>query len=123
MNRLADMIARRQIDVEELAGAGELISRAEFVVKGVEACKKTLLFPFGVTEIQCYYYTNGEYEAWGICSREGMFSCYCNWGGNHLIGSCNLNDFTSVFLSFENEEFKHDLKHFLEEQIQKAGEA
>ena len=125
MNRLADMIARRQIDVEELAEAGELISLAEFVVKGVEACKKTLLFPFGVTEINCYSYMDrsGEYESWGTCSREGIFKCYCNWGGNHLIGSCNLTDFASVFLSFENDDFKFDLKNFLEMQIQNAGEA
>ena len=119
MNKLAKMIADGSISVEELSEATKLIERAELVVKGLEACKKTVLFPLGETEVSCYHYTDraGEYSAWGHCTIHGTFICYCNWGGNHEIGRCNLLDFKDVFMAFENEEFAHDLKRFLTEQI------
>ena len=122
MNKLAELIANGSISVEELASARELIERAELVTNGIAACKKTLLFPFGTSSINCYSYMDsaGEYEAWGDCSIDGNFTCFCNWGGNHEIGSCNLTDFSEVFMAFENEEFAHDLKRFLLQQINKA---
>ena len=122
MNRLAEMIAKGEISVEELATARDLISRAELVVAGIEACKKTIVFPLGETTVNCYQYTDnaGEYEAWGTCSSDGVFKCSCNWGGNHQIGSCNLLIFESVFMAFENRDFSHDLKRFLKRQIEKA---
>ena len=122
MNKLAKLIADGSITVEELASAKELIERAELVTKGIEACKKNLTFPLGTSRINCYYYmdTAGEYEAWGRCSIDGTFTCFCNWGGNHEIGSCNLTNFTEVFMAFENSEFAHDLHRFLIQQINKA---
>ena len=124
MSKLAEMISNEEITVEELAGAKDLIARAEFVTKGIEACKKTLLFSLGETQIQCYSYTDsaGEYSAWGSCTNDGILKMSCNWGGNHQTGSCNLLIFKSVFLAFENEEFAYDLKRFLERQIEKAKE-
>ena len=123
MNKLATLIANGDITVEELASANELIERANLVTQGIEACKKTLMFPLGVNNINCYSYTDsaGEYEAWGNCSNNGTFTCSCNWGGNHVIGCCNLTNFDEVFLAFENEEFAHDLNRFLLQQINKAN--
>ena len=56
MNKLATLIANGSITVEELASAHELIERAELVMKGIEACKKTLLFPVNTSSIDCYSY-------------------------------------------------------------------
>ena len=122
MNKLATLIAKGEITVEELASGKELIERAELVAQGIEACKKTLTFPFGTSSIKCYYYmdSTGEYEAWGICNIDGTFTCSCNWGGNHVTGMCNLANFTEVFMAFENSEFAHDLRRFLLQQINKA---
>ena len=44
MNKLATLIAKGEITVQELAGAQELIDRAELVTKGINACKKTITF-------------------------------------------------------------------------------
>ena len=122
MNKIAKLIADGKITVEELKDAQELIERAELVIKGVEACKKTLKFPLGEEKLNCYKYVDsfGEYEAWGTCTNTGIFTCHCNWGGTHQIGTCNLTDFNEVFLAFENSEFSSDLKRFLLEQIEKA---
>lgn len=123
MNKLANLIANGEITVEELANATELIERAELVTKGIEACKKTIVFSLGKKEIECYSYMDsaGEYQAWGSCTNDGVFTCSCNWGGNHVIGSCNLTDYKDVFMAFENSEFKHDLRRFLTWQIEKAN--
>ena len=123
MNKLATLIANGDITVEELASAKELIERAELVTNGIEACRKTLAFPFGVSSINCYSYMDraGEYEAWGNCTTDGTFTCSCNWGGNHVTGRCNLTNFAEVFMAFENEEFAHDLRRFLRQQIEKAN--
>lgn len=122
-NRLAEMIANNEISIQELAEAKELIEVAQFVEKGLEACKKVLMFPLGVDEISCYRYMDnaGEYEAWGRCLLDGTFYCYCNWGGNHEIGRCNLNNEKEVFLQLlNNKEFCNDLKKFLERMIKAA---
>lgn len=122
MNNLAKLITDGKITVEDLANGAELIERAKFVKEGLEACKKTLKFPIGETTISCYSYMDsaGEYEAWGECTNAGVFTCSCNWGGNHQIGGCNLLDFKDVFLAFENSNFAPDLKRFLEFQIRKS---
>ena len=119
---LVELIAKKEITVEGLSSAKALIERAELVTKGLQACKKTLMFPLGVDEINCYSYMDsaGEYEAWGKCTVDGTFTCYCNWGGNHLIGSCNLTNFSEVFMAFENSSFEHNLRRFLLQQIKKA---
>lgn len=123
MNKLATLIAKGEITVEELASAKKLIERADLVTNGIKACSKTLVFPFGVSEINCYSYTDsaGEYEAWGTCTSDGTFTCSCNWGGNHVVGRCNLTNFTEVFMAFENSEFAYDLHRFLLQQIEKAN--
>ncbi len=122
MNRLANFIASGKITVEELATAPELIERAKFVTEALNACKKTIQFPFGTSEIDCYFYRDGfgEYEAWGTCNSDGLFTCSCNWGGNHVIGRVNLTNSGDVFMAFDNQEFCSDLKRFLSEQIEKA---
>lgn len=121
MNKLANLISNGTITVSELAAAHELIERAKLVNEALLACQKTLLFPFGVNELHCYSYTDraGEYSAWGTVTRDGTFTCWCNWGGNHEIGRVNLMRTADVFLAFENDEFAYDLKRFLNEQIQK----
>lgn len=121
-NKLATLIANGEITVEELAKATDLIDRAGLVVEAITACKKTLVFPFGTTEIACYTYTDraGEYYAWGTCTNGGIFRCSCNWGGDHEIGAVNLMSFKDVFMAFENHEFEHDLRRFLQQQIEKA---
>lgn len=123
MNNLARLIASGTITVSELAGAPELIARAQLITEGLEACKKTIMFPLGENEINCYSYMDraGEYEAWGCCTIDGTFKCYCNWGGNHQIGQVNLLDPAAVFEAFENNEFSHDLQRFLRDQIEKAN--
>ena len=123
MNKLANLISTGKITVEELANAKDLIERAQFVVTALEACQKNILFPIGVNEIPCYSFMDsaGEYEAWGSCTSDGTFTCSCNWGGNHVIGHCNLMNFAEVFMAFENEEFARDLKRFLNCQIEKAS--
>ena len=122
--KLAEMIAKRIISVEELANAPELIERAQLVNEGLKACRSTLLFPFGTNELKCYDYTDraGEYSSWGSVTIDGIFTCWCNWGGNHKIGEVNLNNPTEVFMAFENSEFAYDLKKFLKEQIEKQNE-
>lgn len=123
MNNLAKMIATGKISIEELAGATELIERAKLVTEGIEACKKTISFPLGCIEVNCYHYMDsaGEYESWGTCTTDGIFTCSCNWGGNHVTGSCNLTDYADVFSAFENCEFEQDLRRFLKWQIEKAA--
>ena len=123
MNKLAKLIANGEITVDELANAHELIERAQLVLKGLNACKSTIMFPLGITEVNCYSYTDfaGEYASWGTCNKDGLFTCFSNWGGNHVIGQCNLTNFTEVFMAFENAEFKHDLGRFLLQQIEKAN--
>lgn len=122
MNKLAKLISTGEITVEELASASKLIERANLVINGLTACKKTLVFPFGVNVIFCYSYTDtvGEYSAWGSCTSDGIFTCSCNWGGDHVIGRCNLNNFEEVFMAFEIDDFDHNLRRFLEQQINKA---
>ncbi len=119
---LSTMIAAGTISVEELANAPQLIERAQFVQNGVEACKKVLLFPLGVKEIQCYSYTDraGEYHSWGTITHDGLFTCYCNWGGDHKIGSVGVTSYYRVFMALDDEKFASDLKRFLSEQIKKA---
>lgn len=121
-NKLANLIANGEISVEELAKATDLINRANLVVEGIVACKKTLVFPVGTTEIHCYSYMDraGEYSAWGSCTSDGIFRCSCNWGGTHEIGRVNLMSFKDVFLAFDNNEFEHNLRRFLKEQIEKV---
>lgn len=123
MNKLAKLIANGDITVEELASAKELIERAELVTNGINACKKTMVFPLGASKIKCYSYMDsaGEYEAWGDCTTDGMFTCSCNWGGNHVTGRCNLTNFADVFMAFENSEFAFDLRRFLLQQIKNAN--
>lgn len=120
MNKIANLISTGEITVEDLSNAKDLIDRAQFVVTALEACKRTISFPLGVTEISCYSFMDfaGEYEAWGSCTSDGTFTCSCNWGGNHVIGHCNLMNFAEVFMAFENGEFASDLKRFLSYQIQ-----
>jgi len=120
--KLATLIANGTITIEDLANAPELIERAKLVRDGLDACAKTLLFPFGTNELHCYSYTDraGEYSSWGSVTIDGIFTCWSNWGGNHEIGKINLNKPTEVFLAFGNSEFAHDLKRFLNEQIEKA---
>ena len=122
MMKLANLIADGTITVEDLANAPALIERAKLVTEGLKACSKTLLFPFGVETLNCFSYTDraGEYSSWGSVARNGVFTCWCNWGGNHEIGRVNLCNPTAVFLAFENNEFASDLKRFLTEQIEKA---
>ena len=122
MMKLANLIANGTISVEDLANAAELIERAKFVREGLEACKKTLLFPLGTDKLNCYEYIDraGEYSSWGTVTCDGIFTCWCNWGGNHEIGRVDLTNPGEVFMTFENQEFAHDLKRFLKEQIEKA---
>ena len=122
MKKIAEMISTGEISAEDLLNAKELIERAEFVKKGLAACKKTILFPFGVKEVQCYYYLDsaGEYKAWGVCSIDGNFTCFSNWGGEHKVGECNLTSFEKVFMAFENNELAHNLHRFLQKQIEQA---
>ena len=124
MNKLANLIANGKITVEELASAQNLIERAKLVTTGIEACKKTILFPIGVHEIQCYSFEDsfGEYHSWGNCTIDGIFTCYSNWGGQHVIGTCNLTNFEDVFMGFENSEFESDLSRFLRIQIEILNE-
>ena len=120
--KLANLIANGTISVQDLANAPELIERAKLVKDGLEACEKTLLFPFGTDRLNCFEYTDraGEYSSWGTVTRDGIFTCWCNWGGNHEIGRVALSNPGDVFMAFENEEFAHELKRFLQEQIEKA---
>ncbi len=120
--KLVSLIANGTISVADLANAPTLIERAKLVNDGIDACTKTLCFPFGKDEIQAYSYMDraGEYESWGTVSHDGIFTCWCNWGGNHEIGRVNLLSANDVFMAFENSEFAADLKRFLSEQISKA---
>lgn len=122
MTNLVNLINNGTITIEELAQAPQLIERAQLVIKGLEACKKTIKFNLGVTNVSCYSYTDraGEYSSWGDCTVDGVFTCYCNWGGNHQIGQVNLLDSAAVFAAFNNSEFSHDLERFLKEQIEAA---
>lgn len=124
MNKLASWIANGTLSVEELASAPDLIERAKLVKEGLKACNKTLLFPFGVSRMSCYSYTDraGEYSSWGFVTTSGLFTCFCNWGGDHEIGRVNLANPGEVFLGFENKEFSSDLERFLLEQISKVKE-
>ena len=121
-NKLAQYIANGFISVEDLANAEELIARAKLVTNALKACKNQILFPMGTEKIKCYDYTDraGEYHAWGMCNLNGDFLCYTTWGGEHLIGKVNLNNFSQVFMAFENEEFARDLNRFLQEQLNKV---
>ena len=121
MNKLTTLVANGIITPEDLIAGNELIRRAEFVSKAIEACKETLMFPVGMRSIECYSYADaeGEYKAWGNCNIDGVFTCYCNLRGNHKIGECNLINFAQVFIALEKNEFKKDLNRFLREQIDK----
>ena len=119
MNKLAIAIEKGELTVEELASAKELIERAELVINGIEACKKTLLFPLGVNSINCFSHmdTVKEYESWGKCTIDGTFTCFCNLKGNQVTHRCNLMNFSEVFMAFENTEFAEELRMFLLKQI------
>lgn len=82
MNRLVELIATGAITVEDLVNAQELIDRADLVSKGIDACKKSIVFTFKEERIDCYDYVDstGEYKAWGYCTYAGEFICYSNWG-------------------------------------------
>ncbi len=124
MNKLVQMIVEGKITVEELAGASELIERAKLVKEGLEACKKNIKFPLGETStVSCYRFMDraGEYEAWGECTIDGMFTCHSNWGGNHVIGSCNITSYKDVFMALDDEKLGIDLKRFLRQQIEQAN--
>lgn len=120
---LSQMVASGEITVDELSQADKLIKRAKLVRIGLAACKRNLVFPLGETEIKCYDYFESlsEYESWGKCSITGNFVVYSNWNGQHKVGECNLTDFQSVFLSFENKEFSKEIERFLKQQIEMAA--
>ena len=124
MSKIADMITQGLIDPEDLLSAENLLKRLKLVSEGITACKKTLQFPLGVTEIECYQYTysNHDYRVWGRCSSDGLFKCFCDpaLDGSYKIGCCDLNDFENVFMSIEKKLFGSHLEAFLEEQIEKA---
>ena len=122
MNKVANLISDGTITVEDLANSKNLIEQAEFVKEALEACKKTLAFPLGLSQLDCYSYidTAGEYESWGIVTNDGIFTCFCNWGGNHMTGQCDLKAYSNVFLHLDTDEFGCDLKRFLSQQIEKA---
>lgn len=124
MNKLVTLVSNGDITVEELASAEELIERADWVISGINACKQTLIFPIGVREINCYSFTHSDkgYKVWGNCTCDGMFTCFSNQGGNHVIGSCNLTNPIEVFMAFENSEFKDELRMFLLRQIMQQGD-
>ena len=124
MNKLSEMIADRQIDVEELAAANDLIERAKLVTEGIGAARKNILFPMGENEISCYHYTDSEceYTVWASVTNDGTFVCSGNFGeGPQPIGRCNLTSFRKVFLAFEESElFAEHLMRFLNQEIEKA---
>lgn len=119
---LANLIANGTVSLEELASAQDLIDRAKFVKAGIDACKENLVFPLGTTEINCYDFLDnaGEYHSHGIVKSDGSFTCWSNWGGDHINGTCNLFDFNQVFNALDSHDFKYDLRKFLSEQIEKA---
>ena len=121
---LMDLIKSGDITIEELTRIPDLIERAKFVTEALEACKKTLSFPFGVEEIKCYRYVDscGEYEAWGSCTSSGYFHCWTNWGGDHKIGQVKLTNPTEVFCALDNKELGHNLERFLKQQIKVANQ-
>lgn len=125
MGKMTELIANGTLKAEDLLEARELIARAEFVEEAMEACKKNIVFSFAKDSVRCYDYMDnaGEYMSWGFCTKDGIFTCCCNWGGNHEIGSCDLKSFESVFMALDNEDFKADLKRFLVLQIDQAQKA
>lgn len=122
MNKVMAMIVSGETSIEEVAQLEELSKQAKFAQQAAKACKKTMLLPIGENKIKCYNYIDGagEYEAWGECTHDGVFTCWCNWGGNHQIGHCNLLDSIEILMALQQDKFKSDLKRFLEEQITKA---
>lgn len=121
-NKIADLIVNGTITVEELSKADELIKLAQYTVEAVEACKKTIVFHVGETEIACidYWDTAGEAHFWGKCKNDGTFTGYTNWGGDHALGTCNLTKFNDVFISLERGEMRYCLRTFLDQQIEKT---
>lgn len=122
MTTLQDLITDGYIGVEDLASAKELVDRAELVINGIEACKRTLAFPLGTSRIKCYAFadTAKEYESNGYLTADGTFTCYCNCGKHFSTHLCNLMNPKEVFMAFENREFADDLRRFLLQQISKA---
>lgn len=124
MSNIMQLISEGKITVEDLASVPKIIERAKLVKEALEACSKTIVFPFGEYEICCYEYTDraGEYHSWGKVANNGYFTCYSNWGGNHTIGHVNLFDSHAVLLALDDIEFSNDLLRFLTEQIEKVKE-
>ena len=122
MGKLTEMVDNGQISVQELCSVNELVELANLAAEGVEACKKTIVFPLGTTEVQCYSYIDraGEYESWGSCRNDGIFECASSWGGPHIIGYVDITSYEEVFKALRNEEFRFDLERFLRIQIEKA---
>lgn len=120
MNKIANLLAAGEIQPADLVGANELIERANLVHAAMEQLSKKILFPLGTQSVTCYDYTDraGEYSAWGNCNIYGDFTCCSNWGGDHVIGRCNLLSFDSIFNAFDKPEFSNDLERFLKSMLE-----
>lgn len=119
MNKLAEIVANGEIDVEELNRASEFIERAQFVKDAIEACKKTIVFPLGTEGIKCYFNEKrGSKKVWGYCTVAGIFklSGHFKFPGEYDI---NILSFKEVFLALDTEDISEDLRSFLEQQIEK----
>ena len=128
MNKLLRLSENGNITAGELTNANDLISqtepeRVELVIKGLEACQKTLLFPMSTYKIDCYSHTDSAgNKSSGSCTNDGTFVCTYHCGTMKITNSCNLKSFLSVLLAFDNENFSPDLERFLHQQIEKAEE-
>ncbi len=127
MNKLVELISNGTLRVEELKNAPNIIETADFVSKALDACYHTLVFTLGVNTFNCYDYMDraGEYHAWGEVSKNGTFTVWSNWGGNHTVGSVNLTNPNEVFMALVSDDddgMSHNLRRFLDEQIRRYAD-
>ena len=115
---LVNLITNGQLKVEDLCTAPEVIKFAELVTRGIQACKKLIVFHLGEESVCCYKYIADGYSISGTCYAEGKLVLHSTLIGN--IVTCNLLDSKSVFSSLNDNDVRVELERFFQEMIKQA---
>lgn len=119
---IKELVKSGKVKLEKIDKIQMELDRARIIVKGMDACRKNIMFPIKTKNVQCYSNRTLKpgFEIWGTCTSSGVFSCYSNVSGDNLIGKCDLTDFESIFNAMDSIEFNNILRDFFNEQIAKA---
>lgn len=123
MNNIVKLIESGEITVEDLSNAPQVIENAKLARQGLEACKKTLHFPFGQSTIKWSGPWNEDEDfsdGWAEIKYPSSITFFSSAAP---LGTLDLSDSKGIFLALcdcEQDHLRTLLYHFLNEHISKA---